>query len=65
MSKKDSRRLNKTIVDDHVKGSTIVDDPGRASSIVDEYIRYHEKYEKVYGKNRSIVLMQVGSFHEA
>jgi len=37
----------------------------RSLNITDEYIRYHEKYEKVYGKDRSIVLMQVGSFHEA
>jgi DNA mismatch repair protein MutS len=37
----------------------------RSLNITDEYIGYHEKYEKIYGKNRSIVLMQVGSFHEA
>ena len=37
----------------------------RSLNITDEYIGYHEKYEKIYGKNRSILLMQVGSFHEA
>ena len=51
MSKKDSKSLN------------INFNPNRG--IFEEYIGYHEKYEKVYGKNRSIVLMQVGSFHEA
>jgi DNA mismatch repair protein MutS len=34
-------------------------------SIYNEYISYHERYEKKYGKNRVIILMQVGSFHEA
>src|SRR3972149_3704602 len=30
-----------------------------------EYLHYQEKYEKIYGKNKTIVLMMVGSFHEA
>ena len=34
-------------------------------SIVKEYIDYHNKYEKIYGKNKSIVFMQVGGFFEA
>lgn len=34
-------------------------------SIYNEYISYHERYEKKYGKNKVIILMQVGSFHEA
>ena len=34
-------------------------------SIYIEYILQHERYEKKYGKNKTIVLMQVGSFHEA
>ena len=34
-------------------------------TIVDEYLYYQEKYEKKYGKDKSLVLMQVGSFHEA
>lgn len=34
-------------------------------TIHDEYLFYQEKYEKKYGKNKTIVLMQVGSFHEA
>ena len=37
----------------------------RSLNINDEYLMYHEKYEKIYGKSKSIVLMQVGSFHEA
>lgn len=31
----------------------------------DKYLEYQEKYEKKYGKEKTIVLMQVGSFHEA
>ena len=34
-------------------------------TIHDEYLFYQEKYEKKYGKNKTIVLMQIGSFHEA
>ena len=34
-------------------------------SIIDEYLRIQKKYEKKYGKGRTIVLMQVGSFHES
>ena len=34
-------------------------------TIHDEYLFYQEKYEKKYGKNKTIVFMQVGSFHEA
>jgi DNA mismatch repair protein MutS len=34
-------------------------------SIVHEYVDYHNKYEKKYGKNKTFVLMQVGSFYEA
>ena len=33
-------------------------------NIVSEYINYHNQYTKMFG-NRTIVLMQVGSFHEA
>ncbi len=33
-------------------------------TIVDEYLYYHEKYTKKYG-SKTLVLMQVGSFHEA
>ena len=31
-------------------------------SLVSEYLDFHEKYEKQYGK--SVVLMQVGIFYE-
>ena len=31
-------------------------------TIVDEYLYYQEKYEKKYGKDKSLVLMQVGHF---
>lgn len=34
-------------------------------TIHDEYLFYQEKYEKTYGKNKTIVFMQIGSFHEA
>ena len=34
-------------------------------SIINEYLDHQRKYENLYGKNRTIVLMQVGSFHEA
>ena len=33
-------------------------------SIINEYLDYQKKYEKLYGKERTVVLMQVGSFHE-
>ena len=33
-------------------------------NIHEEYLNYHEKFQNKYG-NKSIVLMQVGSFHEA
>ena len=32
---------------------------------VKDYFEIHEYYSKLYGKNRIIILMQVGSFHEA
>ena len=32
-------------------------------NIHDEYLAYHEKYQKIYNE-KSVVLMQVGSFHE-
>jgi len=34
-------------------------------TIVDEYLYHQEKYEKKYGKDKTLVLMQIGSFHEA
>jgi len=34
-------------------------------SIITEYLNYQKKYQKLYGDIRTIVLMQVGSFHEA
>ena len=34
-------------------------------SLPEEYLLLQEKYEKIYGKEKTIVLMQVGSFHEA
>jgi len=32
--------------------------------LVSDYFDIHEFYEKIYGKNRTIIVMQVGSFHE-
>ena len=32
---------------------------------VKDYFEIHDFYAKIYGKGRSIILMQVGSFHEA
>ena len=34
-------------------------------TLPEEYLLLQEKYEKIYGKEKTIVLMQVGSFHEA
>lgn len=34
-------------------------------TIFHEYINYHNKFEKKYGKDKTLVLMQVGSFFEA
>ncbi|VVU94569.1 MutS domain V [seawater metagenome] len=34
-------------------------------SITVDYLNYHKKYAKKYGEDRTIVLMQVGSFHES
>jgi len=33
--------------------------------LVKDYFEIHEYYSKIYGNGRTIVLMQVGSFHEA
>lgn len=33
--------------------------------LVKDYFEIHDYYSKIYGKGRTIVLMQVGSFHEA
>lgn len=35
------------------------------NSIISEYLNYHETYSKKYGSDRTLVLMQVGSFYEA
>lgn len=35
------------------------------NNILDEYFRLFDKYSNKYGKNNTILLMQVGSFHEA
>lgn len=34
-------------------------------SIIKQYFDYQFKYEEIYGEDKTIVLMQVGSFHEA
>lgn len=34
------------------------------ANIVTEYLEYHEKYEKKYGIDRTLIMMQVGSFYE-
>ena len=36
----------------------------KAENIVSEYLDYYYKYKKMFG-NKVIILMQVGSFHEA
>ena len=33
--------------------------------IYDEYLAYQHKYSSIYGKDKTIVFMQVGSFYEA
>lgn len=35
------------------------------NNILDEYFRLFDKYSNKYGKNNTILLLQVGSFHEA
>lgn len=35
------------------------------ANITEEYLNYHEKFAKKYGKDKALVLMQVGSFYEA
>jgi len=37
----------------------------KETSLHDDYMELHNKYEKIYGKNRTLILMQVGSFFEA
>ena len=32
--------------------------------LVKDYFEIHEYYTNIYGKGRTIILMQVGSFHE-
>ena len=32
-------------------------------TIIDDYFNYYKKYNKIYG-NRTVILMQVGSFFE-
>lgn len=34
-------------------------------TIIEKYLLWQEKYEKKYGKNKTIVFMQVGNFYEA
>lgn len=34
------------------------------STIIDEYLFYQEKYAKMYGKENTIVFMQIGGFYE-
>jgi len=36
----------------------------KSENIVDEYLNYYSKYKKMFGK-KVLILMQVGSFHEA
>ena len=33
--------------------------------LVKDYFEIHDYYSNIYGKDRTIILMQVGSFHEA
>ena len=35
------------------------------NSLIVEYLNLQDKYSKIYGNEKTIVLMQVGSFHEA
>jgi DNA mismatch repair ATPase MutS len=35
------------------------------SNIFDEYLTYHNDYSKKYGPDKTLILMQVGSFYEA
>src|ERR1700739_4353655 len=34
------------------------------NNITIEYLEYHEQYEKKYGKEKTLVFMNVGSFYE-
>ena len=37
----------------------------KKNNIVHEYLFYQEKYEKIYGKDNTIVFLQVGGFYES
>lgn len=37
----------------------------KETTVVKDYMRYHESYSKKFGKDRTLVLMQVGKFYEA
>lgn len=36
-----------------------------SAPLASEYMKYYNKYSKIYGKDKTIVFMQVGSFYEA
>jgi len=38
--------------------------PKKEQSLIEDYLQLQEKYEQIYGKQNTIVLMQVGAFHE-
>ena len=35
------------------------------TTLIEEYLEYHAKYAKIYGNEKTLVLMQVGGFYEA
>jgi DNA mismatch repair ATPase MutS len=37
----------------------------KSKSLTKEYMDLHDKYVKQFGKDRTLVLMQVGKFYEA
>lgn len=45
-------------VDDKIKGTK------KNKSVTEEYLEYHDDYVKKFGFDRTLVLMQVGSFYE-
>jgi DNA mismatch repair protein MutS len=45
--------------------STYIEEVNSKANIIEEYFRLYESYSNKYGKSNTILLLQVGSFHEA
>ena len=45
--------------------SNFIEEVDSKNNIIEEYFRLYEKYSSKYGKNNTILFLQIGSFHEA